>query len=381
MNRESKRILIVDDVSRNIQILGNILSQKNYKIAYAQSGIEAIEVCKTQKFDLILLDIMMTGMNGYEVCTALKKSKLTADIPIIFLTAKADMDSVIKGFELGGQDYITKPFNAAELLARVNTHLVIKEQKEQLQILNSNLENIVRERTMELERANDKLNKLDFAKNNFLSIISHELRTPLNGLFGLADMLDAHSDPDQKENIAFLKSVSSRLLNFSETALLITSLSAKQHLPEVMPVSLNNLILDSIEMFKEKNIDSELKFINNMPYDNLLVKADSELLVKCFVLVIENSAKFTNGNAKLTISARAEYNNIVIEFVDNGPGFSEDALNYLFELFSPGDTLHLEGAGLGLATIKLIIDNHDGSIEIQNVEDSGAKVIIMLPKQ
>ncbi|MBU2554087.1 MAG: response regulator, partial [Bacteroidetes bacterium] len=126
---KSEKILIVDDISKNIQILGNILSQKAYDVAYAQSGIEALKLCDKQAFDLILLDIMMPGMDGYEVCEKLKKQKHTKDIPVIFLTAKAEMDSIIKGFEVGGQEYITKPFNSSELLARVQTHLLLQRQR------------------------------------------------------------------------------------------------------------------------------------------------------------------------------------------------------------------------------------------------------------
>jgi len=190
MNDITEKILIVDDVSRNIQILGNILSQEQFQIAYAQSGKQAIDICETQDFDLILLDIMMPEMDGYEVCERLKENPSTSEIPIIFLTAKADMDSIIKGFEIGGQDYITKPFNAAELLARVKSHLLIRRQKKKLKLMNNHLEEIVRERTYELETANHKLNILDKAKSNFLSIISHEIRTPLNGIIGLTELLN-----------------------------------------------------------------------------------------------------------------------------------------------------------------------------------------------
>ena len=125
-----EKILIVDDVSKNIQMLGNILSHKKYQIAYAQNGEQALDICNHQTFDLILLDIMMPGLDGYQVCERLKSNPKTKEIPIIFLTAKTDMDSIIKGFEIGGNDYITKPFNAAELIARVNNHLLINRQRE-----------------------------------------------------------------------------------------------------------------------------------------------------------------------------------------------------------------------------------------------------------
>ncbi len=379
MNDTPKKILIVDDVSRNIQILGNILSQKQFQIAYAQSGQEALDICSVQDFDIILLDIMMPGMDGYEVCKKLKDNTSTKEIPVIFLTAKADMDSIIKGFEIGGQDYITKPFNASELLARVNSHLLIKEQKEQLQTLNHHLEDIVRERTRELETANHKLNILDKAKSNFLSIISHEIRTPLNGIIGLTELLNqSNIDQEQKENINFLKDASSRMMKFSDTALLITSLKIQDHSPEILSVSVNNLISNSIDEYKKENSNSTLQINNNIPTDNLLVKADSSLLKICFTRIIDNSAKFGGNNATLNISAKTNHNSIFITFTDNGPGFSEEALTNLFDLFGAGDILHAEGTGLGLATCKLILDTHEGNIEIKNVDLGGAQVTIRL---
>jgi len=379
MNNTTEKILIVDDVSRNIQILGNILSQEEFQMAYAQSGKEAIDVCEAENFDLILLDIMMPEMDGYEVCKILKENPATSEIPIIFLTAKADMDSIIKGFEIGGQDYITKPFNAAELLARVNSHLLIRRQKKELKNMNTHLESVVRERTYELETANHKLNILDKAKSNFLSIISHEIRTPLNGIIGLTELLDQSIiGKEQKDNITFLKEVSARLMKFSDTALLITNLKVHNHFPDILPVSASNMISDSIDEFKRHNTDSLIQIQNNVDINNVLIKVDSDLLKTCFLIIIENSAKFAGNNATLTISTVLNYNSISIIFTDNGPGFSDEALNNLFELFSAGDLLHAEGTGLGLATSKLILDTHEGTIDVNNIESGGAQVIIKL---
>lgn len=379
MDKTTDKILIVDDVSKNIQILGNILSQKKFQIAYAQSGQQALDICKTQDFDLILLDIMMPGMDGYEVCKRLKKNPSTSEIPIIFLTAKADMDSIIKGFDMGGQDYITKPFNAAELMARVDNHLLIKRQREQLKLMNNHLEDLVKERTQELEIANRQLSILDQAKSNFLLIISHEIRTPLNGVIGLTELLEkTNIDKDQKEYLNYLKDVSARLVKFSDTALLITSLKVNKQVPEILPVSVNQLIADSIIEFHKNNSDSSLQIINKMPPENLLIKVNSDLMKTCFLSIIENSSKFAGDNAHLEISANISDGTISLKFCDNGPGFSNSAIDHLFELFSAGDILHTEGTGLGLATAKLILDAHEGSIDVKNAEPGGAEVNIKL---
>jgi sigma-B regulation protein RsbU (phosphoserine phosphatase) len=125
-------ILIVDDIPKNLQVLGNVLNQEGYKFEFSTDGEKALEWVERKNFDLILLDVMMPDMSGFEVCEHIKKNSKTRDIPVIFLTAKADTEAVIKGFELGAMDYITKPFNKSELLARVSTHIALKKSRDEI---------------------------------------------------------------------------------------------------------------------------------------------------------------------------------------------------------------------------------------------------------
>ncbi len=371
------KILIVDDVSRNIQVLANILSMENFQIAYAQSGKQALEVCKVQKFDLILLDIMMPEMDGYEVCKILKANPETADIPIIFLTARADMDSIVKGFDYGIQDYITKPFNAAELLARVNTHLTIKNQKAQLVHMNNNLEKMVSDRTRDLETANEKLSILDKAKSNFLSLISHEIRTPLNGVMGITELLyNTKLTIYQKEQLDSLKEVSSRLLNFSNTALLITTLKTYNHYASMLPTPIRVLVEDSISRFNYEYPESHLQINVNMKDEGVKVNVDNTLISKCFYMIMQNVCRFAGDDSIVDITTQLNTENVSVLFTDNGPGFSESALNNIFEVFSTGDVLHNEGSGLGLAASKVIIDAHEGDIIARNNENGGAEIVV-----
>ncbi len=162
-------ILIVDDKPRNIQLLGNILRIENQNVEFALTGEEALEWTKSHSFDLILLDIMMPVMDGYEVCKRLKSNSETAEIPIIFLTAKSDEENIIKGFDLGAVDYIVKPFRKRELIARVSTHLELKHSRDQLKKM----------------AAIDGLTKLynhSFINNRLSKEISHSFRhgTPLS---------------------------------------------------------------------------------------------------------------------------------------------------------------------------------------------------------
>ncbi len=375
MKNNNYKILIVDDIPANIQILGNILSAQNFKIAYAQSGKQALSVIEHQNLDLILLDIMMPYMDGFEVCRILKNQQETAEIPVIFLTAKADMESIVKGFEAGGQDYITKPFNAAELLARVNTHILLHEQEKKLKELNENLENKVLERTKELESAYKRLDHLEKAKTDFLSIISHELRTPLNGLTGLSTLLSQTDlNDEQKEYIQYLKEVSDRLAKFSEVALLITSLQVQKYEADLIPTAVKYLVESVAETFGKSAANQNVNFkVQNVDKD-VMISAAPDLIKKSLEFLLDNAKNHVNTDGQIKLSVEANETSVEIQCFDNGPGFGQEALDHPFELFYNGDFAHVQGTGLSLAAVKLIMDIHGYDLKIENKKTGGACV-------
>ncbi len=376
------RILIVDDIPKNIQILGNILSKENYQIAYAQNGEQALSITRHQEFDLILLDIMMPGMDGFEVCKALKERQETSDIPIIFLTAKADMNSIVKGFAAGGQDYITKPFNASELLARAETHIQLHEQKTALAELNEKLEDKVRERTHQLEEAYKRLNQLEKAKTDFLDIISHELRTPLNGITGLTTLLNlTELNEEQQEYIRYLEEVATRLTRFSETALLITELKANRNQPDFLPTQVKYIMESALHQFEQQNKGKYNSVTLQLKDQNLMLAANTSLLKKTLEMLLDNAAKFGGPQVNIKLSATIREKKVIITCEDDGPGFNEEAKKRLFELFAAGDVLHQEGTGLSLAAIKLIMDYHNGKIEVSNKPTGGAIIHLTFNQQ
>jgi two-component system sensor histidine kinase/response regulator len=369
------KILIVDDIPKNIQILGNILSQESYQIAYAQSGKQALSITQHQKFDLILLDIMMPEMDGFEVCKALKENPETNETPVIFLTAKADMNSIIKGFAVGGQDYITKPFNASELLARTETHIQLHEQKIALAEINEKLEEKVKERTIQLENAFKRLNQLEKAKTDFLDIISHELRTPLNGITGLTTLLNLTELTDEQQKyMQYLEDVANRLTRFSETALLITELRANGNQPDFLPTQVKYILESALKHFEKDNQGKYRSVRLEMEKEDLLLAVNTTLIKKSLEMLMENACKFGGQKVNIRLSTSSDENHIILSCIDDGPGFSKDSQKRLFELFSAGDVMHKEGTGLSLAAIKLIMDYHNGKINVRNNEDGGAMV-------
>ena len=181
-------ILIVDDVAKNIQLIGNILGGEGYELAFATSGQKALEIASSGAFDLILLDIMMPGTDGYAVCRQLRSNSRTQDVRIIFLTAKTQGDDIVKGFECGAVDYITKPFNPAELVMRVRTHLALKK-----------IQDLVAAKNLELEKVNLALETL----NDELKAAISEIKT-LQGLLPICSnckkIRETDADPKRPES-------------------------------------------------------------------------------------------------------------------------------------------------------------------------------------
>ncbi len=191
---DKQRILVVDDERFNLDVLVELLKD-DYKIIVAKNGEQAVKAAKIMSPDLILLDIMMPEMDGFEVCQIIKADEASKDIPILFISALDNATEKIHGLELGAFDYITKPFQPEEVKARVKTHL-------KLYYLQRHLTEMVEQRTRQLEKANELLKDLSKVKNEFLHIISHQLRTPANGILGLSEMLlDLCPDSERKNDI------------------------------------------------------------------------------------------------------------------------------------------------------------------------------------
>jgi two-component system, sensor histidine kinase and response regulator len=375
------KILVVDDNVQNIQLLGNILKSAGFEVGFAIEGKQAISILQhSPDYDLLLLDIDMPVLNGIETCIMIREDSQLQDLPIIFLTAFTDNDKIIAGFQAGAQDYVTKPFNSSELLARVNTHLQLKNKTEQLRELNVTLERKVGERTNELQNANKKIARLDKAKSDFLILISHEMRTPLNGIVGLAELLKAtFTEQSQSEYIDYLVLSAQKLLKFSDSALLITNLQLQNYdisREKHDPVALMEDILNYME---EKLQSKNMQIKRNYTTELLLIPFDYELIELSLKSILENAIIFSLEKNEIVVFIGKENEQLKISITDAGPGFSEEALAQSTEIFNSADIAHhSEGFGLSLATVKLIMDIHKGRISI-NSNKNGTEVSLYLP--
>lgn len=375
------RILVVDDVSQNIQVIGNILYENNYQVSFALSGPEALSLLNHEYYDLILLDILMPGMDGYEVCKIVKANEKISHIPIIFLTAKSDTDSILKGFELGAVDYLSKPFNTKELLARVKTQIELKKQKEQLENINELLEEKVKIRTTELQKANEQLQILEQAKGKFLNLISHELRTPLNVINGFIEILyPSLKNTEHEQTIETLMSVTDKLISLSETALLITELQLGEYLIEFTDVDISEVSLKVATTYVAAMKEKDIQLIANFDENARLIHGDDELIRNSVNKILQNAIKFTPKYGLIQIQSTK--NDLFVELIvtNSGDGFSAETLEKLFEIFAIDKMTNFsDGFGLGLASVKLAMEVQSGRIEVKNHSEGGASVTLMFP--
>ena len=381
------KILIVDDIPDNIKVLQTILYQKNYEIHSAYSGKDAIMQCAANSYDLILLDIMMPEMNGYEVCEYLKSKDKTKDIPIIFLTARVDEESIVNGFEVGAQDYVTKPFNAEELIARVNTHLELKHKNERLKFMNMQLEEMVAARTLELqdtnknlEEANRQLSTLEEAKNDFLSLMSTELREPLNGIVGFAEMLEySIKNKTNLKYVRFIIQACEKLIGVSDMALLLSALRFDRYEMKVMSVTFAELVKKTFEKLKPFATERKVKLKLDVSKD-LIVEGDEKLLEISLEKIIENAIMNAPPKTEVQVKGELVDQKIKITVKDQGTQFSSAEVDYTFRFFDLNNEKREEFKRFtpGLIVVKLVMDLHKADVKLENLDEGGVAVSFLL---
>ena len=383
------KILIIDDIPDNIKVLQAILSSENYDISYALNGKDALILCISHSYDLILLDIMMPEMDGYEVCKCLKAKDKTRDIPVIFLTAKVDKESIVKGFEVGAQDYVTKPFNSRELMARVRTQLDLKIKNESLKFMNLQLEERVAARTMELQEmnkslheANSRLETLEDAKNDFLSLMSNELREPLNGIVGFADMLEfSVKNKTHLKYIRYIKQASENLIEVSDMALLLSALRCDRYHMTSESYSIKGLVEHAISSARERATERRISVDMNIAQD-IQIKGDVRLLEMSLVKMLENAIEFAPVRSVVKIKTDMEGRKVKLSFCDDGPAFTSSEVDYVFRFFNAdkGEAItDFERYSPGLVVVKLVMALHNATVDIKNLTDGGVCVNFMLP--
>lgn len=363
-------VLIVDDTEENLDILVEALSD-DYGISVAMDGETAIENLKIEIPDIILLDIMMPGMDGYEVCRKIRENKDTEDVPIIFLTAITEIESKARGFELGAVDYITKPFEILEVKARVRTHLALKLAKYELYEKN----NILEEKTVELQAAVNELEAFSYT-------VSHDLKSPLRAIEAYTKIIIEEESKklnnNTKKMVHNVKDISSNMIKMIDNLLKYSKMTNLEICKE--PVDLAEIFKSTFEQYRAIYKDRFIRFEFETGIPKVL--ADPTLIKQVIGNIISNCVKFTKNEEKalIVIGCKRGMDEYIFYIKDNGVGINMEFSGKLFAIFQ---RLHsqdeFEGNGIGLATVRKIIQKHGGRTWIEGKVNEGTTVYFTLP--
>lgn len=375
---EQSVILLVDDNPTNLGILVKSLSDSGYKVRVAQDGESAIAQIPYAKPDLILLDVMMPGIDGFETCRRLKLDSATKDIPVIFMTALTDVFDKVQAFQVGAVDYIIKPFRVEEVLVRARTHLDIQKLQNQLKTQNLHLQEEIRERQ-----------KAQEAVQVFLHAVSHDLRNPVTG--GLMVLKSLLAEAEAKQGAAIVpQSVLQRMISSHDRQLaLINSLLETQANAiagmtlNLQPVNLHQFI-EHLAADWEPLLQSEEATLNLfIPSDLPPVQADPDQLSRVYENLIANALKHNLPGLTLTLSAEVmnhQPTKIRCLVQDNGMGISPEQSHTIFDLYKRGNQARRTvGLGLGLYLCRQIITAHAGEIGVESQPGEGATFWFTLP--
>ncbi len=359
--KNGSRILIVDDLLENLQIIAKALEPQGYDMRFAEGGAKALAMAKETAFDLILLDVMMPDMSGFEVCRELKQDPRLAKTPVIFITAKTDAESIVAGFEVGGVDYVTKPFRLEELRARVGTHIALHRRERELQQFNA-------------------------TKDKFISIVAHELKIPMGGIRGFVALLNEQferfSIADIRENIRLIKDGMEGLYNLIENLLDWSNLQVG-----LIPYRRRELELQALIDQVVRQFDNDAK-AKRIAWDVRIPAAieasgDLEMVETIVRNLISNAVKFGREKGWVRVRAEERERDVLITVADDGCGISEQDRRKLFRLDAEVKRrgTHGElGTGMGLILAKEYVECHGGEIWLDSELERGTAVFFTLPK-
>jgi two-component system, sensor histidine kinase and response regulator len=365
---KGRRILAVDDDRINLRIIGGILRNEGYEIAEAVSGEQALEVYPAFVPNLVLLDVMMPGIDGFATCRTLKKRYGDKCAPVIFVTAKSEADDVVMGFDAGGVDYLTKPFRPKEVVARIRTHLSNQQLVEQQKHLV------------------DQLSKANAAKDRFLGMCAHDLRNPLSSIRGLAELMveDAIGvmTPEQKEIVQTIHGASQSMLQLVNELLDVATIEAGHLKLEKTPVSIVEIVERSVHLSNIEAAKKNTKIEIVKTATDPIVDVDRNKIRQVVDNLINNAVKYSPRGSIITVLIHANATVAGFAVRDSGPGIPESERHKLFKDYGTLSSVPTGGeksTGLGLAICRKIVEAHNGTIGVDNIPGRGAEFIVSLP--
>ncbi len=369
-NKEHKgTILIVDDTPTNLDLLFKYLTRSGFEVLLAQSGKEAIMLAQSAAPDIVLLDVMMPEMDGFETCRWLKVQDSTKDIPIIFMTALVDVDNKVQAFEMGAVDYVTKPFERKEVLARINTHLTLRQLQRDLQQeigIREKAEQQLREYAAELQNKNEELDA-------FAHTVAHNLKNSLNALTGIAYLLALDHEsmpPDElKKYLNIIARSGRKSTNIVQE--LLTLASVRQQEIDTSALTDMGLIVSEAQQ-RISNMIEETGAHIMLPESWPVAQGYAPWVEEIWVNYLSNAVKYGGKPPVITIGAsRLNHNQIKFWVKDNGSGLTPQEQPLLFTPYTQLSKLNIQGHGLGLSIVRRIVERLGGQVGVESEGTSG----------
>lgn len=377
-------IMIVDDTPTNLQLLEELLHGQGYRVVAFPNGALALKAATKKPPDLILLDIMMPDMDGFEVCQQLKTDEKLRDIPVIFLSALNETLDKVKAFSLGGVDYMTKPFQEGEVLSRIKNHLNLRRQQLLIEAQKQQLE----QNYEQLRHVNQQLIQAAQAKDDFLANMSHELRTPLNAILGLSEVLQEQVygplTEKQTKSIRIIEESGRHLLALINDVLDVAKMEAGKFELDIAPVEVSQLCQSSLRLIKQAAHKKRIKVTFQLDEDVITIAGDERRLKQMLVNLFSNAVKFTatGGLVGLEVKGLTEEEQVHFIVWDTGIGINSTDMRRLFQPFSQIDsslTRQHTGTGLGLVMVKHLAEMHGGDVSVTSDVGQGSRFTVSLP--
>ncbi|MGB7339759.1 MAG: hybrid sensor histidine kinase/response regulator [Phototrophicaceae bacterium] len=364
-------VLVVDDNEMNVDLLVNMLERYQYKIYSAMDGATALDLVAEKLPEVVLLDISMPIMDGYEVCRRIKANEVTRDIPVIFISALDDMSNVLEGFEVGGVDYITKPFKYREVIARIQTQVTLLRQKREIEELR--------------ERERKQYERMDALRRQFIGSATHDLKNPLFVISGYADMIEMVSKAaNNTQVLGFVESIRrgvDKMSNLVYDILGLLQLETESTIDR-QGVAFNQFVEQAVMDMKVRAEEKFITLTYHPPIEDIAILVDTKRIARVLDNLISNAIKYTSEHGHIDVVSKVGHDTVVIEVIDNGLGIPDDVQATIFEPFQRVNTeehMTQEGTGLGLSIVKTLVEQHGGTISVESEIGQGSCFIVTLP--
>jgi signal transduction histidine kinase len=346
------KILIVDDNPTNLVILEAMLGG-DYQLLIATSGEEALAMASGFSPDLILLDIMMPGIDGYETCRRIRANPALRHTKIIMVSSKSRVAERLQGYEAGADDYVTKPFEREELLAKLQVYQRLKSIEE-----------------------------VDHLKSDVITLLSHETRTPLNTIIVPIELLmaDDNLDPaERSELLCMVRQSAIRLQHLFDQVLTLSKMKSGAWDFELAQANLYDVVRSAISRVAPQAAERNVQILEELP-DESTIQLDIEQIQEVFTTILENAIRFSPAGGRVRVGFRRGDDDVCVTVTDEGNGIDPDLRPYLFNVFAYTDlSAHSKGLGLSLSIAHQVVLAHSGTVEVESVQGSGTTFVVRLP--